>query len=87
MALPPIRWDIEPMLNAFPTAAMDGSAQEALGAAAERVVTTLGVGTGVALLLAALVVGVEALSRRRRRKPRRPRDPRPPKRRRREAYR
>jgi hypothetical protein len=66
---------------------MDGSAQEALGAAAERVVTTLGVGTGVALLLAALVVGVEALTRRRRHKPRRPRDPRPPKRRRREAYR
>jgi hypothetical protein len=75
------------MLNAFPTAAMDGSAQEALGAAAERVVTTLGVGTGVALLLAALVVGVEALTRRRRGKAAAPRDPRPPKRRRREAYR
>jgi hypothetical protein len=79
------------MLNAFPTAAMDGSAQEALGAAVERVVTTLGVGTGVALLLAALVVGVEALSRRRRKKnPKKdpkPRDPRPPRRRGREAYR
>lgn len=75
------------MLNAFPTAAMDGSAQEALGAAVERVVTTLGVGTGVALLLAALVVGVEALTRRRRNQTRRSREPRPPKRRRREAYR
>jgi len=75
------------MLNAFPTAAMDGSAQEALGAAAERVFTTLGVGTGVALLLAALVAGVEVLTRRRTKRAREPRDRRPPGRRRREAYR
>lgn len=66
---------------------MDGSAQEALAAAAERVVTTLGVGTGVALLLAVLVVGVELLTRRRRRKAPGRRAPRPPKGRRREAFR
>jgi hypothetical protein len=75
------------MLKALTTAAMDGSAQEALGAAVERVITTLGVGTGVALLLGALVVAVEALTRRRKKKARGRRDPRPPKRRRREAYR
>jgi hypothetical protein len=65
---------------------MDGSAQAALGAAAERVLTTLGVGTGVALLLGGLVLGLEAL-RRRGEKTRRPRDPRSARRRRREAYR
>jgi hypothetical protein len=74
------------MLNAFPTSAMDGSAHEALGAAVERVLTTLGVGTGVALLLGALVLGLEAL-RRRRETTSRPRDPRSARRRRREAYR
>lgn len=50
------------MFKAIEISAMYGAPAEALTAATERVITALGIGTVVALALAGLVLGVEALA-------------------------
>lgn len=79
MARLPNRWDIGPMLNALAMSGMYGAVGEALMDALERVIAALGAGTVAALVLAALVLGVEALVRRPwgRRKSRKPAGGRP----------
>lgn len=52
------------MLNALAMSGMYGALGEALMDALERVIAALGAGTVAALVLAALVFGVEALARR-----------------------
>jgi hypothetical protein len=69
------------MLNALALSGMYGTALEVLSGATERVVSALGIGTGVALLLGLLVLAAEALGRRSPRRKRRPRPRKPPARR------
>ena len=55
------------MWNALAMSGMNGVTHEALGNAIERAIAGLGIGSVIALALGALVLGVEALSRRPRR--------------------